>query len=343
MLPIAPHWNWNSVKKQAEAILYDATNRTTLELKRRLPIRPKRLNLPTNRTTLELKLSYNDCINLNCILPIAPHWNWNGEWVAYIEGKLELPIAPHWNWNFRPGWNWERLCNSTNRTTLELKLGNRTKIFQCFGLPIAPHWNWNSKWWSPINFSRCYQSHHTGIETPVSGVKNKPAKPTNRTTLELKLDTAGNLITAFAPYQSHHTGIETAINQNRNRVIDFATNRTTLELKHEIMNIPFESQIFYQSHHTGIETPIGTDGINLFLLPIAPHWNWNCRQYMSESQHFHYQSHHTGIETRSGHECRCCRSATNRTTLELKLSWSCIVDQLTRTTNRTTLELKHVQ
>ena len=52
-----------------------ATNRTTLELKRKYnQHRPDR-NHPTNRTTLELKLLFQNIDQVKIHLPIAPHWN----------------------------------------------------------------------------------------------------------------------------------------------------------------------------------------------------------------------------------------------------------------------------
>ena len=86
-----------------------------------------------------------------------------------------------------------------------------------------------------IEIAQDYQSHHTGIETGKRRVSFYLGKPTNRTILELKLESYMDSIEDNLCYQSHHTGIETGFGCGLYAV-----------------------GWVYQSHHTGIETAFAT-------------------------------------------------------------------------------------
>ena len=97
--PIAPLWNWNSIKHMYKQFALSHSNRTFMELKSVFYNFQYESSRYSNRTFMELKFACkNYRIRIN-FTPIAPLWNWN--WMIdykYIQ-KNKTPIAPLWNWN----------------------------------------------------------------------------------------------------------------------------------------------------------------------------------------------------------------------------------------------------
>ena len=117
---IAPLWNWNTSQIPSEFWLFWSSNRTFMELKYLLKLR-----MICQRRVL-----------------IAPLWNWNRNSSGQHSCQTQVLIAPLWNWNecFVCCSAWY-VCS--NRTFMELKLGDRCLIVTATVVLIAPLWNWN--------------------------------------------------------------------------------------------------------------------------------------------------------------------------------------------------------
>ena len=164
VLPIAPHWNWNTAFFSSASGI-PTTNRTTLELKLIKKWEQTYFRLPTNRTTLELKrvkVSFDNQIGLS-------YQSHHTGIETQLWGKRGLR-------RFLP----------TNRTTLELKLQLWT-ILSVNSYYQSHHTGIETTENQECN-QQLYSTNRTTLELkPVNPLPcNAVLAATNRTTLELK-------------------------------------------------------------------------------------------------------------------------------------------------------------
>jgi len=100
--------------------------------------------------------------------------------------KRSLPIEPKWNWN-----SWTDKDPALTVT-----------------LPIEPKWNWNKSCYQLLINEFGFQSNQSGIETLTKLNIHKFQMSSNRTKVELKLDTS-RLNPVIRVFQSNQSGIET--------------------------------------------------------------------------------------------------------------------------------------
>ena len=79
--------------------MYEAINRTILELKQINNASEIVIQSAINRTILELKLPFSKRRRSKSMLLIEPFWNWNVATDYEDPAALDLLIEPFWNWN----------------------------------------------------------------------------------------------------------------------------------------------------------------------------------------------------------------------------------------------------